>query len=448
MNRRQFLRIAGAVAGSGLAGCLASDRFAAFGNTRPNLDAAGADWATFGADRANTGYAPDASGPPSDAGIVWQFEAGSSAGDTSGNPTADASENPTADASDDPTGHTSPVVVGDAVFTGGPGTDATLYALDAESGDRYWEFDTRGRVVHAPAVADDAVYVGTDDRRVHAVDARTGDERWTTTLRRDIRHSSPTVFDDTVYVGTAGDSPATASDDERDQRAGGALVALDAETGGGCWSFLTADRISTTPAVVGERVYFGDDAGRVHALDAATGERAWSFAAGSRVASSPAVDDGVCYFGARGLLFALDAATGEPYWTFDLELPTVAGSPAVADGTVYVGCHGTDGCVSSPDGDACEPPESAARLCAVDADHGAQRWTYDLTGDVRSSPAVADGAVYLGGADGVSAVDAGDGAEVWRAEFGESVDSSPAVSDGRVFVTRSDGSLYALGETE
>lgn len=221
-----------------------------------------------------------------------------------------------------------------------------------------------------------------------------------------------------------------------------------AETGGECWSFPTDDRISTTPAVVGDRVYFGDDAGHVHALDAATGERAWSFAAGSQVASSPAIADGVCYFGARGLLFALDAATGEPNWTFDLELPTVAGSPAVADGTVYVGCHGSDGCVSSPDGDACEPPESAARLCAVDADYGAQQWTYDLSGDVRSSPAVADGEVYLGCADGVSAVDAGDGAEVWYVEFDEVVDSSPAVADGRVFVTCADGCVYALGGTE
>lgn len=84
----------------------------------------------------------------------------------------------------------------------------------------------------------------------------------------------------------------------------------------------------------------------------------------------------------------------------------------------------------------------------MDANHGAQRWTYDLTEDIRSSPAVADGAVYLGCADGVSAVDAGDGADVWHVELGEAVDSSPAVADGRVFVDCADGCVYALGETE
>ena len=415
------------------------------GRTRPSLDD-GSDWPTFGADHANTGHAPDASGPTADARVAWQFDAGSPA------PTA------------------SPVVVGDAVFTGGSGPDGSLYALDAESGDRHWAFDTRGGVTHAPAFADGVIFVGTDDRRFHAVDARTGEERWTTALGRDLRDSSPTVADNTVYVGTVsgaptggspidnsstgdsptGGSPTTASDgsgggsEATDTRESRALVALDAETGGECWSFATTDAVSTTPAVVGDRVYFGDDAGHVHALDAATGEQVWSFAAGARVASSPAVTDGVCYFGARGLLFALDAESGEPNWTFDLQWPTVTCSPAVADGTVYVGCHADGGCPSTRD--ACDPPDRSARLCAVDADYGARKWTYDLTGGVRSSPAVADGVVYLGGADGVSAVDAGDGTEAWRVEFGESVDSSPAVADGRVFVSCADGSVYALGE--
>ena len=356
--------------------------------------------------------------------MVWQFDAGS------------------------PTANTSPVVVGEAVYTGSSGTGGNLWALDAATGDERWEFETEGWVNHAPAFADGTVYVGTDGQVFHAVDARTGEEQWTIHLGRDLRDSSPTVVEDTVYVGTAGDSPATVSgeNDEDEVDKTGKLVALDAATGETQWSFEVADWISTTPAVVGGRVYFGEKTGHVRALDAETGEQAWSFEAGSQVFSAPTVSNGTLYFGAGGRLYALDPETGDPHWTFDLRRPNVKSSPAIADGTVYVGCSGGVACLESSEDDTCESPDHTARLYAVDADHGAEEWRYDVERDVRSSPAVADGVVYLGCAGGVSAVRVADGSEAWRVDFGSYVDSSPAVADGRVFVNCSDGNVYALGE--
>jgi outer membrane protein assembly factor BamB len=430
MNRRRFLRFAGLASGSlawgSLAGCLGTGRLDAPGMIdRPDLSE-GPAWPTFGSDAANTGHDPDASGPTDDASIVWEFDAGS------------------------PTANTPPVVVGDAVYTGSSGTGGNLWALDAESGDRYWEFETDGWVNHAPAVADGTVFVGTDGQTVHAVDARSGDERWSVDLGRDLHDSSPTVVDGTVFVGTAGDSPATVSGDEDEDEVNraGMVVALDADTGGTRWSFEVSDWISTTPAVAEGRVYFGDATGRVRALDASTGEEVWSFDAGSKVLSSPALTDGTLYFGANGRLYALDARTGDPHWTFDLRWPTVKSSPAVAGGTVFVGCHGGGGCRLVPDDETCDAPDETGSLHAVDADLGAEEWRYDVERDVRSSPAVADGIVYLGCAGGASAVRAADGREAWRVEFGSYVDSSPAVADGRVFVNCSDGKVYALGDSQ
>jgi outer membrane protein assembly factor BamB len=258
------------------------------------------------------------------------------------------------------------------------------------------------------------------------------------------------VVDGTVFVGTAGDSPATVSGDEDEDEVNraGMVVALDADTGGTRWSFEVSDWISTTPAVAEGRVYFGDATGRVRALDASTGEEVWSFDAGSKVLSSPALTDGTLYFGANGRLYALDARTGDPHWTFDLRWPTVKSSPAVAGGTVFVGCHGGGGCRLVPDDETCDAPDETGSLDAVDADLGAEEWRYDVERDVRSSPAVADGIVYLGCAGGASAVRAADGREAWRVEFGSYVDSSPAVADGRVFVNCSDGKVYALGDSQ
>src|SRR5215469_16203729 len=66
-------------------------------------------------------------------------------------------------------------------------------------------------------------------------------------------------------------------------------------------------------------------------------------------------------------------------WTFKTEGPIIS-SPAVADGVVFVGS--TDG-----------------NLYAVDEDSGKQKWKFKTLASrqVTSSPAVADGIVYFGG---------------------------------------------------
>lgn len=72
-------------------------------------------------------------------------------------------------------------------------------------------------------------------------------------------------------------------------------------------------------------------------------------------------------------------------------------------------------------------------------------WTAATGGPVLSSPAVVDGAAYVGSTDGsVYAVDAGGGKVLWSVATGGPVRSSPAVSHGIVFVGSDDGSLYAI----
>jgi outer membrane protein assembly factor BamB/serine/threonine protein kinase len=122
-------------------------------------------------------------------------------------------------------------------------------------------------------------------------------------------------------------------------------------------------------------------------------------------------------------------------WRFDT-FGKVSSSPAVADGTVYVG--------------------SRYSLYAVDAATGDQQWRFNTDGNVDSSPAVADGTVYVGCGsrfdDGKSlyAVDAATGTGQWRFDTSGSVESSPAVVDGTVYVGNhcrdlgNNSSLYAV----
>jgi outer membrane protein assembly factor BamB len=60
-----------------------------------------------------------------------------------------------------------------------------------------------------------------------------------------------------------------------------------------------------------------------------------------------------------------------------------------------------------------------------------------------SSPAVANGVVYVGGGKRLDAVDARSGKRLWSVRTtGELANSSPVVANGALYVVDSDGVLY------
>jgi len=117
--------------------------------------------------------------------------------------------------------------------------------------------------------------------------------------------------------------------------------------------------------------------------------------------------------------------TNQTQWTYTTD-GAVYSSPAVADGKVYVG---------SRDGD----------VYALDQQTGALIWNYTTGGFVDSSPAVVDGRVYIGSYDDkVYCFDAATGARIWNYPTGSSVSSSPAVAGSRVYIASQDGKVYCL----
>jgi outer membrane protein assembly factor BamB len=75
-------------------------------------------------------------------------------------------------------------------------------------------------------------------------------------------------------------------------------------------------------------------------------------------------------------------------------------------------------------------------------------WTADLGGSLQSSPAVANGVVYIGSTDdSIYALNAnGCGAAqcqpLWSAATGGPITSSPAIANGQLFVGSGDDDLY------
>lgn len=108
----------------------------------------------------------------------------------------------------------------------------------------------------------------------------------------------------------------------------------------------------------------------------------------------------------------------------DGELAGGESSPAVANGVLYVG---------SADGN----------LYALNATTGANLWNYSTNGAVDSSPAVIDGAVYFGSLGGnVDALNASNGSLLWSYDIGP-VYSSPDVINGVVYIA-ADSTVYAF----
>jgi len=158
----------------------------------------------------------------------------------------------------------------------------------------------------------------------------------------------------------------------------------------------------------------------------------WSIPIGTEISfSSPAVVNGVVYIGAgiccgsaAFYLYAFNAATGKQLWSADTG-GGVTSSPAVADGVVYV--VGGD-------------------LRAFDAASGKLLWKAPAsTATAPCSPAVANGVVYAGSSDGaLQAFNAATGQRLWSAPTGGYLHSSPAVANGVVYVGSDDFKLYAF----
>ena len=121
----------------------------------------------------------------------------------------------------------------------------------------------------------------------------------------------------------------------------------------------------------------------------------------------------------------------EVKWQYVIRSYAGGASPAVMNGVLYV--------------DAYSQNEGVDYLYALDANSGAQLWYQPKGKQSTSSPAVANGMVFIGDLDNnLYAFDARTGAPAWKFTTGNTVWGSPTVANGVVYITSSDGTTHAL----
>jgi eukaryotic-like serine/threonine-protein kinase len=376
----------------------------------------------------------------------------------------------------------SPAVADGVAYVGS--TNGNFYAVDLASGTQMWKFETKSRITSSPALAAGLVYFGAYDGTFYAVDVTSGQLKWkfqTGGERRytathihgsqpatemmpdpfDFYLSSPVVLEGAVFFGS-GDSN---------------IYALNAATGALNWKFKTGNVVHASPAIADGKLFVGSWDSYFYALDVATGREAWRFKTGEDpkihnqvgIQSSAAVVDGIVYFGCRDSNFyALDAKTGQEKWSFPNQGSWVITSPAVADGTVYFATsdsglfHALDArtgthvfslklqgwpMFSSPAiaGNMVYIGSHSGKLLAIDRTSRKQAWIFQTDGARQNA------ATYTK-SDGTPKYEAAFSSDFYD-DMIVGVDkmlsigavlSSPVMVDQVVYVGSSDGNLYAL----
>jgi outer membrane protein assembly factor BamB/tRNA A-37 threonylcarbamoyl transferase component Bud32 len=119
------------------------------------------------------------------------------------------------------------------------------------------------------------------------------------------------------------------------------------------------------------------------------------------------------------------AQSTQVVWKFTFE-EEVRSSPYVTGGLLFVGCYDTN-------------------LYALDVSRGEFRWKYATNGGISSSPAVWQDNVLIGSEDGsLYALDMRRGALRWSFRTEKPIRSSPRVEDRVIFVGSDDQHVYAI----
>lgn len=299
-----------------------------------------------------------------------------------------------------------PVLDGERLFAGSD--DGTVTALSRDDGSVQWEYAAGNGVQGRPAVVEDLLLVVSggvglgDDHTVHALEAATGDERWTFAPEEwwlDVLGAS----EGTAFVATTDDAVADA---------GQTLYALSLADGSTRWSVEVGD--NRGGLVTDDRVYVPSMA-TVRAVDR-DGSRAWTYEGGEYQYETLAVaGDTVAFVTAddprEPRVRGFDPATGDERWTFD---DWRAHTTRAVGDRLFVG---------------------GARVAELDPATGETEWVADQQAALYDAP-VEDDTLYTVG-ESVAAIDTGDGSKRWETSIEAHLASPAGLAAGRLVVRKS-----------
>jgi outer membrane protein assembly factor BamB len=343
-------------------------------------------WSQFRGSHQQIGVS--VSNVPRDLKLLWTYEAGESI-------------------------ESSAAIVGGVVYVGSQSGE--LAALTLSNGGVRWKYKATGPIGESsPCVSNGVVYVGDLNGTVHAVSARDGKAIWTFKTNGEVK-SSPVVVGDRLLIG---------SYDEH-------LYCLAVSNGSLIWKFRTGGPVHCTAGVSNGMAHIAGCDETFRAIRIADGKEVFHVASGAYTGASPAIVGQKAFYGTfNNEVLAVNLITHRIAWRYrnrQRQFPYYS-SAGVIEGKVILG--GRDKMVH-----------------CVDAATGRELWTFTTKARVESSPALADGRVFIGSNDGKFYVlDYKTGTKVWEFTAGAPLSASPAIASGRVVIGSEDGRLYCFGQ--
>lgn len=211
----------------------------------------------------------------------------------------------------------------------------------------------------------------------------------------------------------------------------GKTVALNSHNGHVIWQRHGGHKPST-PAIAGPRLIVTSTDGTVIAYNRFNGRRLWRLKIAAKVESSPIAVKRLVYFGATdGRLFAVYVRTGRIKWAYNTG-GRINSSPSILGNRIYVSTY-------------------AGSIWCLNRSNGNKIWDHYMRRDVLRyesfyASVSTDGKrlFTISRSGGVYALSASDGHLLWRSSVNSWGYSTPAVADGKVFIGGFDGRVRAL----
>lgn len=304
-----------------------------------------------------------------------------------------------------------PVIVDQVVFLGD--LDGTLHAIDLQSGQAKWTTKIESGFSASPAYSAGRVLLGDYDGKMHCVDAQTGKSLWTFDTKAEI-NSSVSFHADHVLFGS---QDAT-------------LYCLTLAEGQLVWKQSLQDQIRCSPTIVAERCFVAGCDGALHIINVNTGEPGPSVPINAPTGVTPAVQGDHVYFGTEaGDVFAVDWRQAKSIWTFaDAKSgQPIRSCPAVRNDLLVIGSR-------------------SKKVYALETATGKLNWTFPTRSRVDSSPVIVGPHVYFGSGDGrLYGLNLADGSKHWEYEAGGGFTGGPAVAAGKLVIANERGTVFCFG---
>lgn len=301
-----------------------------------------------------------------------------------------------------------------------------------------WHFPIE-KEANSPIVSNCKVFFGCGDGNYYALDADTGELKWSTKTGEHIGNCG-VVYDGAVYVGSSD----------------GYLYAFNQESGRILWKYKTGVRpkpyeerkdvthgVDGAPVIYEGKVIFGAWDAHVHAVDVKKGSLIWKTRLGGPVHwCSPGLGKGRVYIGSTdGCAYCIDAGDGKVVWKKRIGVESLDGmmcGPTYYEGRVILGSG-----YSGP-----EPMKEFSRnydsaTVALNPDTGEELWSLSGIGPVIGSAAIAEGLAYIFPQNGtVCALEPATGKIVWKTKIGAWSGCSLAIANGFLYGGSKTGEEY------